>query len=153
MAHPAFYSRMAALALASCCAALAPSAAARPPLLAAGEVTVQAGPPELAAPLKAALQAELAQLGSQRLPARTPLVVSASLVKLSSEQHRNLSRVSVTVSVALRRARDQVLFAELRGRAMVEEASGDIASTRRSALRAALRSAVARLPEAAAKSE
>jgi hypothetical protein len=50
--------------------------------------------------------------------------------------------------LVLRRADDQVLFAELRGRASAEESSDSVAAVQQLALRGAVRGAVARLPEA-----
>ncbi len=106
--------------------------------------------PELGRALRAALSAELgrASLGA----VKRPLIVSATLTKLSSERREERTKASATISIALSRADDRVLFAELRGRASVEEASGNLASLRRAALEGAVHGALARLPEAVKRS-
>ncbi len=112
----------------------------------AGEATA-----ELGGALRLALNDELSQV--PRLgPKQRPLVVSATLTRLSSERRDGRVKTSATISLALRRADDQVLFAGLRGRASVEDSVGNLASLRRAALRGAVRGAVARLPEAVRRS-
>jgi hypothetical protein len=132
-----------------------PSAhAADRPVVSIGDVNVSAdagasgdAAPELGRTLRAALYDELSHIASLG-PLKRPLVVSATLTRLSSERKDERAKASATISLALRRADDQVLFAELRGRASVEEASGNLASLRRAALQGAVRGAMARLPEA-----
>jgi hypothetical protein len=75
-----------------------------------------------------------------------------TLTRLSSERHQERTKASAAISLALRRADDQVLFAELRGRASVEETTNDPALLRKRALEGAVRGAVARLSEAAERS-
>jgi hypothetical protein len=104
------------------------------------------GVPELGRALRLALNDELSRVKDLG-PMRRPLIVSATLTRLSSERRDERGQASATISLALRRADDQVLFAELRGRASVEEASGNLASLRRAALQGAVRGALARLPE------
>lgn len=128
-----------------------PSARAAAPAVSVGEVRVQGGPAELESMLRVALTEELSQLGTARIGMRRSFVVSATLTKLSSEQRAQNAKASAAISLALRRADDQVLFAELTGRASAEETPGSVSSVRKAALRAAVRSAVARLPEAAAR--
>lgn len=106
--------------------------------------------PELGRALRAALNAELGRTSLDRL--KRPLVVSATLTQLSSERRDERTKASATISIALSRADDRVLFAELRGKASVEEASGNMASLRRAALEGAVRGAFARLPEAVRRS-
>jgi hypothetical protein len=132
---------------------LLPSAqAATGPAVAIGDVSVSvdAGPtsdaaPELGQALRLALKDELSRAGLG--PLKRPLIVSATLTRLSSRRRDERTEATAAISLALRRADDQVLFAELRGRASVEEASGSAASLRRAALQGAVRGAVARLPE------
>jgi len=143
--------------LLSCLAtsSLLPSAqAADRPVVSIGDVNVSAdasssgdAAPELGRALRAALHDELSHVASVG-PLKRPLIVSCTLTRLSSERKDERGRASATISLALRRADDQVLFAELRGRASVEEASGNLASLRRAALQGAVRGAMARLPEA-----
>ncbi|RYZ10262.1 MAG: hypothetical protein EOO73_01410 [Myxococcales bacterium] len=100
--------------------------------------------------LKAALSMEL---GRTRLGSvKRPLIVSATLTQLSSERRDERTKTSATISIALSRAEDRVLFAEIRGKASVEEASGNVASVRRAALEGAVHGAFARLPEAIRRS-
>jgi hypothetical protein len=106
--------------------------------------------PELGRALRAALRAELgrANLGA----VKRPLVVSATLTQLSSERREQRTKASATISVALTRADDRVLFAELRGRASAEESPGDLAELRRAALEGAVHGALAKLPDAVKRS-
>jgi hypothetical protein len=104
--------------------------------------------PQLNRTLRAALQDALS--GAPELTKlRRPLVVSVTLTRLSSERHHERTKASAAISLALRRADDQVLFAELCGRASVEETTNDPALLRKRALEGAVRGAVARLSEAA----
>ncbi len=122
--------------------------------LAIGNVSVaddSGVPREAAADLSRALRTELHQqlasvtgLG----PLKRPLIVNATLTQVSSERGHQRSKASVSISIALSRADDRVLFAELRGRASVEEASGNVAAVRRAAVQGAVHGALARLPEA-----
>jgi hypothetical protein len=103
---------------------------------------------ELKRELRGALIDELTSLAASDSAPAYPLVVSATLTKLSSEKGAQQAKASAAISLALRRADDQNLFAEVLGRASAEEARGSVASVRRAALRGAVRGAVARLPEA-----
>jgi hypothetical protein len=107
--------------------------------------------PELGRALRATLYDELSHIVGLR-PLKGQLIVSATLTRLSSERREERAKASATISLALRRADDQVLFAELRGRASVEEATGNLASLRRAALQGAVHGALARLPEAVERS-
>jgi len=118
-----------------------------------GEVSVSVDPgavgdgiPELGRALRTALNDELLRVKDLG-PMKRPVVVSATLTRLSSQRRDERAQASATISLALRRADDQVLFAELRGRATVEEASGNLASLRRAAVQGAVRGALTRLPE------
>lgn len=106
--------------------------------------------PELGRALRAALNAELGRVSLGAV--KRPLVVSATLTQLSSERRDQRTKASAAISIALSRADDRVLFAELRGRASVEEASGSVASLRLAALEGAVHGACARLPEAVRRS-
>lgn len=104
---------------------------------------------ELTRELRGALSEELSGLAARDSSIARALVVSATLTKLSSEKRAQQARASAVISLALRRADDQILFAEVLGRASAEEARGSLASVRRAALRAAVHGAVVRVPEAA----
>jgi hypothetical protein len=103
---------------------------------------------ELGRTLRVALSDELAVLAATGNTGKRPLVVSVTLTKLSTERRAERARASASISLVLRRADDQVLFAELRGRASVEETSDSMLAVQQEALRGAVRGAVARLPEA-----
>jgi hypothetical protein len=103
---------------------------------------------ELSRVLRLALSEELAALVAAGGTGQRPLVVSATLTNLSTERRAERARASASISLALRRADDHVLFAELRGRASVEETSDSVVTVQQAALRGAVRGAVARLPEA-----
>lgn len=79
---------------------------------------------------------------------RERFVLSATLLRLDAEPVGKGARATALVSLALRRAREQSLHAVLNGRATAEEASGSVSETRTDALRAAVTSALRRLPEA-----
>lgn len=149
----ALFASLIGLMLAAASSSASSARAAERPAVSIGDVSVSidavAGDtvPELGRALRLALTDELshvAELG----PMKRPLIVSATLTRLSSERRDERAKASATISLALRRADDQVLFAELRGRASVEQSSGNLASLRRAALQGAVRGALARLPEA-----
>jgi hypothetical protein len=129
-------------------------AASRAARVSIGDVLVQveAAPSgreaELSRALRLALSEELAVLAATGATGQRPLVVSATLTKLSTERRAERARASASISLALRRADDQLLFAEVRGRASVEESSDSVVTVQQAALRGAVRGAVARLPEA-----
>lgn len=140
------------LVLASC-GLVASARASEAPRLSIGEVTVapdaHGGEParELTRALRSTLDDELTKaVGLTKV--RHPVIVSVTLTRLSSEAHQQRIKTSAAISLALRRADDQVLFAELRGRASVEESTKNLASLRQRALAGAVRGALARLPEA-----
>lgn len=130
-------------------------AATPAPLVSMGETVVQLETPaarELTRELRRALADELAALASSSSGRGRPVVVSATLTKLATERRGERTRATASVSLALRRADDQVLLAELRGRASVEEVSSSPAALQRAALRGAMRGALARLAEAVERS-
>jgi hypothetical protein len=67
---------------------------------------------------------------------------------MTSERREEKTKATASISLALRRADDQVIFAELRGHASAEEAAGNLATLRRAALQGAAHGALSRLPEA-----
>lgn len=138
--------------------ALAPPTAyavTQAPLVSMGEIVVQLETPgarELTGELRKALADELAALARSSAGGGRAVVVSATLTKLATERRGERTRATANISLALRRADDHVLFAELRGRASVEEATGSPAALQRAALRGAMRGALARLAEAVQRS-
>lgn len=131
-----------------------PAVAAAAPQLSLGEVAVAAEPSaaralELSRELRAALADELRALAKSGVTWQQPLVVSATLTRFSSERRAKRTPATAAISLALLRARDRELLGELRGRASAEESSDSVAAVQQAALRAAVRGAVAHLPEAA----
>ena len=125
------------------------------PSVSLGEIVVPLetrGARSLARELRTALAEELAALAPADTGSGRSVVVSATLTKLATERRGERTRATASVSLALRRADDQVLFAELRGRASVEDVSGSPATLQRAALRGAMRGALARLTEAVQRS-
>jgi hypothetical protein len=106
---------------------------------------------ELSKTLRVALAEELTTL-AEGAAGKRALVVSATLTKLSTQRRAERARATASISLVLRRADDQVLFAELRGRASAEETSDSVAAVQQAALRGAVRGAVSRLPEAVQRS-
>ncbi len=106
---------------------------------------------ELGRTLRAVLRDELEQIAGFGDPKR-PLIVSATVTRVSSERLAEASKATASVSLALLHADDRVLFAELRGRASVEDASANLSRLRNVALRRAAQRAMARLPEALERS-
>jgi hypothetical protein len=135
--------------------AMGPAAHASPKsAVSIGEVKISVGAGiegaaaiELGRSLRAALDDELRQLTALGRHPR-PLIVSATVTRLSSEKTGAASTASAAISLALLRADDRVLFAELRGRASVEETSVSLSTLRSMALRRATQRALERLPEA-----
>jgi hypothetical protein len=117
--------------------------AAEPPVV-LGEVSAPEG--ELTAPLRRVLAAGIASAAFVR--SRERFVLSARLVRLDAERVGKGARATASVSLALRRAREQSLHAVLNGHATAEELDGTLTETREDALRAAVSSALRRLPEA-----
>jgi hypothetical protein len=98
--------------------------------------------------LRAALAEEFSPANLPRSSKSDRFVLSVTLVKLSAERKDGSARATAVVSMTLRRARENTLYAFLSGRATAEESSPNVDSARDSALRAAVRSALRRLPDA-----
>lgn len=147
---------LALLSGASVSASVSAARAADAPRVSIGDVVVTseasgAADVDLSRALRATLSEELAR-STELSKVRRPVIVSVTLTKLSSEKRDERTKTSAAISLAVRRADDQVLFAELRGRASVEETTSNVALLRRRALEGAVRGAVARLPEALERS-
>ena len=129
-----------------CVTAVPRTSGAGEPVVAVGEVRASTPAGEFSVPFKSALAEAIAsaELGSSR----EKFVLSATLVRLEAEKVGHGARASAAVSLVLRRAREQTLYAVLNGRATAEATDSSVSETREDALRAAVRSAVRRLPEA-----
>ena len=124
----------------------APRGGAAEPPVAVGEVLGNTPSGEFSAPLRHALTEGVASL-TLGAP-REHFVLSATLVSLEAAQVGRGARASAAVSLVLRRARQQTLHAVLKGHATAEATDSSVSETRDDALRAAVRSALQRLPEA-----
>jgi len=124
----------------------ATTAVAADPPVAVGEVRATTSSGEFSAPLRSLLTEGVASL--TLAPPRDHFVLSATLVSLEAAQIGRGARASAAVSLVLRRARQQTLHAILKGHATAEATNSSVSETREDALRAAVRSALQRLPEA-----
>ena len=124
----------------------APTGSASEPPVAVGEVRGSTPNGEFSTPLRHALTEGVASL-TLGTP-REHFVLSATLVTLEAEPVGRGARASAAVSLVLRRARQQTLHAVLKGHATAEATDSSVSETRDDALRAAVRSALQRLPEA-----
>jgi hypothetical protein len=116
------------------------------PPVAVGEVSASTPSGEFSIPLRSALNEGIASL-SVATP-RDRFVLSATLLHLDAVEVGRGARASAEVSLVLRRARQQTLYAVIKGHATAEAAESSLGETRDDALRAAVRSALRRLPEA-----
>jgi hypothetical protein len=125
------------------------SASDRP--IVVGEVTtgVSRGDVDLRALLRTTLERELALRDVGHPAGRDrAVVVSVRLLSLDTVAGRRTTSVSCAVSVALRGARDGALFGVLEGRARLDDGAMSPRAAERTALSAAVRSALAGLSEA-----
>jgi hypothetical protein len=118
----------------------------------AGEMTLFLGPvgignakPEVESELRSLLRAELASAEFSHVKTNQRYVLSATLVRLDSVQSAESARATCVLSVAILRS-GSTLHALIHGRATAEEAKAPAA--RSDALRAAVHSAMRRVPKA-----
>ena len=111
-----------------------------------GEVDGTTPSGEFGTPLRSALREALHQTKLGRPKER--FVLSASLIALDAKKDGRSVSARAVVSVVVRREKEQTLHALLRGSATAEESDGALDSARETALRAAVDSAMRRLPEA-----
>jgi len=111
-----------------------------------GSIGVGQAKPEVATELRSLLRAELASAEFARVKTSEQYVLSATLVRLDSIQSADSARATCVISVAILRGGSSTLHALVNGRATAEEAKAPAA--RRDALRAAVHSAMVRVPRA-----
>jgi hypothetical protein len=111
-----------------------------------GEISGKTAAGEFGLPLRSALREALEQASLGR--PRQRFVLSASLDTLDAKRDGRRVTATAVVSMVLRREKEQTLHAVLRGSATAEESDATLDSTRETALRAAVESAMRRLPEA-----
>lgn len=110
-----------------------------------GSIGVGKAKPEVERELRSLLRAELGSAEFSRLRTNQRYVLSATLVRLDSVQSPETARATCVVSVAILRD-GSTLYALINGRATAEEAKAPAA--RSDALRAAVHSAMVRVPKA-----
>ncbi|HYQ26958.1 MAG TPA: hypothetical protein VER04_07060 [Polyangiaceae bacterium] len=110
-----------------------------------GAIGVGKAKPEVESELRSLLRAELASAEFSRLKTTEHYVLSATLMRLDSVQSAESARATCVISVAILRD-GSTLHALIHGRAIAEEAKAPAA--RSDALRAAVHSAMVRVPKA-----
>jgi len=113
-----------------------------------GDVGVAQRVPDLRSEMRAMLNEELAAADFAHVKTRERFVLSATLVRLDNVVERDSVRSTCDVSVALLRDKGATLHALIRGRATAEEGKGQVESAQSDALRAAVHSAITRVPQA-----
>ena len=94
------------------------------------------------------LREELSSVEFARLKTRERYKLSANIVRLDSVQSNDSVRATCVVSVALLRDKGSTLYALIHGRATAEETKTRSEVARSDALRAAVHSAMVRVPKA-----
>jgi len=110
-----------------------------------GAIGVGKAKPEVERELRSLLRAELASAEFSRVRTNERYVISATLVRLESVQAEQSARATCVVSVAILRD-GSTLHALINGRGTAEEES--LPAARSDALRAAVHSAMIRVPRA-----
>jgi hypothetical protein len=121
----------------------------------AGEVPVFLGPvgvgnakPGVRSELRALLRAELSSADFTRVKTNEHYMLSATLVRLDSALSPNSVRATCVVSVAVLRDGGATLYAVIHGRATADDARAHAEAAQSDALRAAVHSAMTRVPQA-----
>lgn len=113
-----------------------------------GAVGVGAAKPEVQGEMRSLLRAELSSADFSRVKAGERYVLSATLVRLDSVQSSDSVRATCVVSVAVLRDGGSTLHALIHGRATAEEGRAHADRAQSDALRAAVHSAMVRVPKA-----
>jgi hypothetical protein len=121
-------------------------AAASP--VALGEVKVARSDPSLERTFRGMVERELGEVDLSQVKAPGRFVLSASLVQIATRESSGQAETLAVVSATLRRARGGSIHAVIQGRAQASDGRGKARSVELSAMRAAVRSALGRLPAA-----
>ena len=113
-----------------------------------GSVGVGNAKPAVRGELRALLKAELLSDDFARVKTNERYVLSATLVRLDSALSPDAVRATCVVSVALLRDGGTTLYAVIHGRATAEDARAHADAAQSDALRAAVHSAMTRVPPA-----
>ena len=136
----------ASLVSALVCAGALAQASASP--VALGEVKVKKNDAALARTFREVVTSELADLDLSSVKAHDRYVLSAALVQMTSREKSDSAESYAVVSATLRRERGGTLTAVIGGRAQAVDRPSQVKAAERSAMRAAVRSALTRVPEA-----
>lgn len=130
--------------------AIAPSVAARRAPLALGQVTTRLDRDSdaLRSAFRSAVEREIADIDLSQVKPSDRYVLSATLVKMDTRADGERAQTTCVVSATLTRERGGALHAIIRGRARAEDAPSEARSVELSAMRAAVHSALVRVPEA-----
>jgi hypothetical protein len=113
-----------------------------------GSVGVGNAKPEVRTELRALLRAELSSADFARVKTNDHYMLSATLVRLDSTLSPDSVRATCVVSVALLRDGGATLYAIIHGRATADDARAHAEAAQSDALRAAVHSAMTRVPQA-----
>jgi hypothetical protein len=121
--------------------------------LALGKVTTRVAPRDQALrnAFRSAVERELASIDLSSIKPVKPAdryILSASLVKMETSADGERARTTCVVSATLTRERGGALHAIIDGRARAEDAPSEARSVELSAMRAAVHSALVRIPDA-----
>ena len=116
--------------------------------VARGEVKVARSDPTLERAFRGLVEHELGEVDLSKVKAQDRFVLSAALVQMATRESSGQAETVAVVSATLRRARGGSIHAIIQGRAQATDRPSQVKSVERSAMRAAVRSALARLPEA-----
>lgn len=116
--------------------------------VALGEVKVVRSDPTLERAFRGLVEHELGEIDLSGVKAQDRYVLSAALVKMATRESDRQAETVAVVSATLRRARGGSIHAVIQGRAQASDRSGKVRAVELSAMRAAVRSALGRLPEA-----
>lgn len=116
--------------------------------VALGEVKVTRSDPSLERTFRGLVERELGEVDLSKVKGQDRFVLSASLVQMATRESSGQAETIAVVSATLRRARGGSIHAVIQGRAQATDRPSQVRSVERSAMRAAVRSALARLPEA-----
>ena len=137
----------AALVALSSLLATAPAPAGEVPVF-LGSVGIGKAKPEVQGELRSLLRAELSAADFGRVKSSERYMLSATLVRLDSVQSSDSVRATCVISVALLRDGGSTLYALIHGRATAEEGKAHADVAQSDALRAAVHSAMVRVPKA-----
>ncbi len=116
--------------------------------VALGEVKVVRADPKLEQAFRGLVERELGEVDLSNVKAQDRFVLSASLTQMATRESSGQAETVAVVSATLRRARGGSIHAVINGRAQATDRPSKVRSVELSAMRAAVRSALGRLPEA-----